>query len=67
MSMEIFNFKLFTLVPFGDMMNTRKDPNISYAYNEEAAAFIFRANRNIEIGDELFINYGNHDKLNFFV
>jgi len=67
LSMTIFNFKFFTMVPFGDMFNTRQDPNVSYTYSQEAAAFIFKANRKIDIGEELYINYGNHDKLHFFI
>ena len=67
MSMTKENFKLCALVPYADMLNTDFSSNIEYSYNQDQKAFIFTAKRAIEIGEELSINYGNHDMLHFFI
>lgn len=67
MSMTKEKLKYIALVPWADMMNTSSESNIEYKYDQDQKAFIFTAKRNIDIGEELCINYGNHDLLHFFI
>jgi len=45
---------------FGCMYNHSKDPNVEYLYHPTLVdVFIFRAKKDISIGEELFIYYGD--------
>ena len=47
-----------TFVPYGDMINTSFEPNVVYKYDAQEHAFIFKTIRPIEIGEEIYNNYG---------
>jgi hypothetical protein len=55
------------MVPWGDMINTSFECNVDLMYNQKEKAFIFKANRNIEIGEELTVNYGYFDMIHYFI
>ena len=46
-----------SFTPWGDMMNNYRYPTVHYAFEDAEQAMVFRAKRDIEIGDELFDTY----------
>jgi hypothetical protein len=43
---------------YGGMYNHQNDPNINYSYTSDKKFMIYKANKNIKTGNELFVSYG---------
>ena len=43
---------------YGGMYNHQNDPNLNYTYTDDKKFMIYKANKNIKTGDELFVSYG---------
>ncbi len=46
------------LMGFGGIYNHSEEPNLGYIFDEENCLIIFKAKRDIQMGEELLISYG---------
>lgn len=53
-------FQTATVLGNGMIYNHASDNNINWEFNYENLTFEFSANKDIQAGEELFINYGEH-------
>ena len=55
------------LVPIADMMNHRRPPDVSWTFDEAMGAFVIRAVRDIQSGEEICGSYGRKANHRYFV
>jgi histone-lysine N-methyltransferase SETD3 len=55
------------MVPFADMMNHRRPPDVDWAYDEEQSAFVMKAARDIKEGEEITDSYGRKPNGRYYV
>ncbi|MEZ4302770.1 MAG: SET domain-containing histone-lysine N-methyltransferase [Polyangiaceae bacterium] len=55
------------LVPFADMMNHRRPPELLWTYDEDGAAFTVRAARAVTAGEEVCGSYGRKANHRYFI
>ncbi len=62
-----FFFDLNSCVPFIELLNHDNNYNTDFEFDEKNKGFILKAVRNINLGEELTLSYGNESNINLFV
>ena len=62
-----FFFDLNSCVPFIELLNHDNNYNTDFEFDEKNKGFILKAVRDINLGEELTLSYGNESNINLFV
>ena len=62
-----FFFDLNSCVPFIELLNHDNNYNTDFDFDEKNKGFILKAVRDINLGEELTLSYGNESNINLFV
>ena len=62
-----FFFDLNSCVPFIELLNHDNNYNTDFEFDEKNKRFILKAVRDINLGEELTLSYGNESNINLFV
>ena len=62
-----FFFDLNSCVPFIELLNHNNNYNTDFEFDEKNKGFILKAVRDINLGEELTLSYGNESNINLFV